>query len=143
LNNIQYELQEQYGDQVNYFFRNSNDSTKWADIVNKRGSGQQDDEDDWFGDDDDVDDMIKKGVIDCSLLQFLSERGDDDKQSVVSWGTGDTTYTEMMANKETSGTSTSSITLDTSTFSTEETSRRKSLVKQRLIEKHHAAHEIE
>lgn len=142
LNNIQNELQEQYGDQVNYFFHNNNDSTEWADIVNKRVSGQED-EDDWFDDDDDVDDMIKKGVIDCSFLQFLSERGDDDKQSVVSWGTGDTTYTEMMANKETSGTSTSSITLDTSTLSTEETTRRKSLVKQRLFEKNLADHEIE
>lgn len=62
---------------------------------------------------------------------------------MASWGTGDTTYTEMMVNKDASGTSTSSITLDTSSVSTEEIIRKKSLVKQCLIEKQLTDHEME
>lgn len=57
------------------------------------GNKTQEEDDDWFDEEDDTEELVKKGIIDRSFLQFLSEGIDDsDKQSVASWGTGDTAY---------------------------------------------------
>lgn len=143
LNNIEDTLREEYGDGVSYFFLKGNDNySSWAATSDRRPT-DQDDDDDWFDEDDDMEEMIKKGVVDSSFLQFLSAKSDDDRQSVASWGTGDTTYTEIMTNKDTVGTTTSSITLDNSALSVGETNRRRALVRARLIEHNVLQEEIE
>ena len=57
--------------------------------------GQDDDDDNWFQDDD-IDGMIKSGVLKSDFIQFLKgESTEEDKESVLSWGTGETNYTEL------------------------------------------------
>lgn len=87
--------------------------------------------------------MVKKGVVDSSFLTFLAEKVEDDRQSIASWGTGGTTYTEIIKYKDMSETDTSSITQDTPKAAVEEINRRKALVRARLIEKNVTHQEID
>lgn len=79
--------------------------------------------------------MVEKGIDDSSFLQFLSEQVEDDRKSVASWGTGETTYTEIVTTQETSNTTTRrSITSGGTAFlSTEEQEKRKGIVQVRLL----------
>jgi hypothetical protein len=130
-NNLKDELLEVYGPAINQFFHDTN--TGWLDAVKNPVQTQPDDEDDWFEDDDDIDDVVKRGLVDSTFLQFFSAKDDDeDKSSVASWGTGNTTYTEIMTVKENSSTGTSVITQDSNNVSVEEVEKRRDIVRVRL-----------
>ena len=74
--------------------------------------------------------MIEKGIVDSSFLQFLNKKGDeDDKQSLASWGTGETTYTELVNGQKANDTSTSSITNDSTLTLLEERESRITSIK--------------
>lgn len=134
LRDIKAVLEEKYGSEINQFFREERVS-QWLEAVTRRNV-VQDDEDDWFDDEDDVDEMIKKGLVDSTFLQFLAGKVDEsDRQSVASWGTGDTTYTEICATHTTSSTITSSITQEQSTKTEEEVNLCKTQVQKKLLEK--------
>jgi hypothetical protein len=77
----------------------------------------------------------KRVLLIAPFLTFLAEKVEDDRQSIASWGTGGTTYTEIITNKDMSETDTSSITQDTPKAAVEEINRRKALVRARFIEK--------
>jgi hypothetical protein len=134
LDNMQVMLCDKYGDEVNQFFAAIHIHDGWADGANRNMMGQ-DDEDDWFDDEDDIEEMVRKGIVDSSFLQFLSEKVEEDRQSVASWGTGETTYTEIVtAAPEISNTTTSSITSSgTPNLSMEEQEKRKGIVRVRLL----------
>lgn len=134
LNDIMDDMVEQYGQEVKQFFKDNTVSSQWLDAVT-RGDKTQDDEEDWFDDDDDIEEMVKKGLVDSTFLNFLAGNVDDsDKQSVASWGTGETTYTEICSTQITSSTTTSSITQDNSSGKSKEVEKCKILVKEKLLE---------
>jgi hypothetical protein len=134
LDNIQDTLCALYGDEVNQFFGVVHTPEGWAEVAGRYKQQEQEDDENWFDDEDDIDDMVEKGIIDSSFLQFLSEQVEDDRKSVASWGTGETTYTEIVATQETSNTTTSSITSGGPAFlSTEEQEKRKGIVQVRLL----------
>jgi hypothetical protein len=79
-------------------------------VVNSNKT-QQEEEDDWFEEEDDIDDLVKKGLIEPAFLQFLTGKDNEsDRQSVASWGTGDTAYTEIVDNKDNTSTVSSNLT---------------------------------
>lgn len=130
-NNLYDHLYEVYGPAIKRFFQDN--STGWVDAVKTPVQTIQDDEDDWFEDDDDIDEAIAKGVIDSTFLRFFTTKDDEgDKSSVASWGTGNTTYTEIIAGKEHSSTGTSEITQESNNVSSEEVEKRRDIVRVRL-----------
>jgi hypothetical protein len=83
-------LTEKYGSQVEQFFKEDNERPSWARAITRTLQPPEDD-DDWFDEEDDIADMVSKGIVDSSFLQFLAGKVDeDDKNLVASWGTGDT-----------------------------------------------------
>lgn len=126
-NNLRDNLYETYGSDINQFFHDQ--STGLLDVVKTSVPLQQDDEDDWFDDDDDIDAVVRSGLVDSTFLRFFGEASDEtDKSSVASWGTGDTTYTEIIASRENSSTGSSAITQESNTIMTEEIETRKDIV---------------
>jgi hypothetical protein len=135
LNNMKETLYDQYGPDIDQFFRDDTSKSSWAVAVSRNVNNQEDD-DDWFDDDEDITEMVNKGIVDSSFLQFLAGKADeDDKQSVASWGTGDTAYTEICTNIENTDTSTSSITQEPQSMSEDEKDKRKDIVRVRLMMK--------
>lgn len=129
-NNIRDDLTDIYGAAINHFFRDVNNG--WLNAV-KSSVTPHDDEDDWFEDDDDIDDVVKKGLVDSTFLRFFGGESDDkDKSSVASWGTGNTTYTEIVATKENSSTGISSITQESNVISPDEMEKKRDIVRVRL-----------
>jgi hypothetical protein len=136
VNNLRELLTEQYGTEVTKFFvEPQNEGTyswKSATMRNKTNH-TNDDDDDWFEEEDDIDELVTKGLVDGSFLQFLTEGMDDnDKHSVASWGTGDTAYTEIITTHETGTAVNSSITYDSPKLTNEEVFKRTQMVKERL-----------
>jgi hypothetical protein len=132
-NNIRDTLHDIYGSEIDKFFLDARRDTGWRDIVVNTNQ-YKDDEDDWFDDEDDIDEVVKRGIIDSSFIHFFGTKKDeDDKLSVVSWGTGNTTYTEMVATKDTGSTGISSITQESTKLSDEDIDTRKDIVKVRLL----------
>ena len=79
----------------------------------------------------------KKGLIDPAVIQFLTGnmKGDEtDRQSVASWGTGDTEYTEIVEQQDSSSTVSSSITQEPSLEVMQDIQRKKELVIDKLKE---------
>jgi hypothetical protein len=133
IDNLRDTLIEKYGSEVNQFFKDDKVRPSWAMAITQNTKTPEDD-DDWFDDDDDIADMVSKGIVDSSFLHFLAGKiDDDDKNSVASWGTGDTTYTEICTNIETTDTSTSSITHEPPSMEEEEKAKRKDIVRVRLM----------
>lgn len=99
--------------------------------------GEHDDDDDgWFQDDDEIDDMIKKGDLKIEFIQFLNGKHEEgDRESMVSWGTGNTNYTDLETVEPNPVTSTaaSSIT-DSAETTVQEITSRKNLVREQLVE---------
>lgn len=90
INNLRNTLTEKYGSQVEQFFKEDNERPSWARAITRTLQPPEDD-DDWFDEEDDIADMVSKGIVDSSFLQFLAGKDDeDDKNLVASWGTGDT-----------------------------------------------------
>lgn len=144
LADIKETLVDKYGIEVEKFFIDEKTTRQtWTNIVT--AGTNQDDDDNWFDDDEDyIEIMIEKGIVDSSFLQFLQKKDDDsEKQSVASWGTGETTYTELVNIQRTHDTSTSSLTNDSSLTMAEEKQRRISGVKAKLKEKGIDEEEIE
>lgn len=134
--NVRDDLNEKYGEAIdNFFAKDTFTERAWIKAL-KTGQSQDDDEN-WFDDEDDyIDLMIEKGIVDSAFLQFLNKKGDDDdKQSVASWGTGETTYTELVNVQKANDTSTSSITNDSTLTLLEERESRITKVKELLKEK--------
>jgi hypothetical protein len=134
--NLQDTLFDKYGPNVNMFFDNKQTSSTWRDAALGKLQTQEED-DDWFDDDDDIDEVVKKGIVDSTFLQFFNSNEDDEeKKSVASWGTGNTTYTEIITTQESYGTAQSSITQDTPLPpSEEEIEKKKAIVRVRLMMK--------
>jgi hypothetical protein len=111
LANLKEELYDTYGPDIEQFFNYSRTSQNWTEVITGKHL-QQDEEDDWFEDDDDIDEVVNNGFVDSTFLLFFKTSSDqeEDKQSVASWGTGNTTYTEIVTTQETTGTINSSIT---------------------------------
>lgn len=88
-------LFDKYGQETDKFFNNDRTSKEcWVEVVNSNKT-QQEEEDNWFKEEDDIDDLVKKGLIEPAFLQFLTGKDNEsDQQSVASWGTGDTAYTD-------------------------------------------------
>lgn len=65
---------------------------------------------------------MQKGVLKDDFVKFLQdENSDDEKDSVVSWGTGHTTYTEIVTKpSQTVLTDSSTITPESATISNQE-----------------------
>jgi hypothetical protein len=132
-NDLRETLFDKYGSEITKFFLNPRRDTGWRDIVVSTNQ-YQDDEDDWFDEDDDIDDIVKKGLVDSNFIQFFGNKPDeDDKASVASWGTGNTAYTEIVTSKDTGNTGISSITQESGTLHNEEIEKRKDIVKVRLL----------
>lgn len=122
-------LEDEYGEVVEQFF------------VDRRSDQQatvnypenDDDDDQWFQDDD-IDKMIKTGILKDDFIQFLNGNVEDkDKQSVLSWGTGDTNYTDLETiTKDSASLGVSSITPESEFLSEAEVKERYSRVKDRL-----------
>lgn len=133
-NNLRDNLFDKYGPDINCFFNDSKVRTGWKDAVITGNTLAIDEDDDWFDDDDNIEDIVKKGLVDSTFLQFFGNKNDDeDKQSVASWGTGNTAYTEIITPRENSSTVDSSITPDTSTISHDEKEKKKEIVPVRLM----------
>jgi hypothetical protein len=138
-------MEEIYGKEIEKFFMlASQDSySERRHETNSKASPQEDD-DNWFDDDDEMEELVKKGIIDSSFLQFLAEGTDEmDKMSVVSWGTGNTTYTEIITTQDTIGTVNSSITHESLVLPTDEIERRRDIVKARLLHRGISDDEVE
>ena len=129
-------LFDAYGPEIDKFFEDYQMGLSYWDAAQGRPRNiNQEDDDDWFEEEDDIDDLIKRGIVDTSFIQFLSgQQNTSDKESVVSWGTGDSTYTELVENQtlSTSGTL-SSITQDPINIGTEDIAQRKGMVKELLM----------
>jgi len=134
--NLKDALYDKYGPDIEQFFDDQRPSQNWKEAL-VSNQQQQDEEDDWFEDDDDIDEVVKKGFVDSTFLQFFKGTSDqeEDKQSVASWGTGNTAYTEIVTTQGPTGTVNSSITQDTPPLSAEEIDKKKSIVRVRLIMK--------
>lgn len=103
-------LFDKYGHEIEKFFNNERKSNEWVEVVNSTKTTLDDDEN-WFEDDDDMDELVKKGLIDPAFIQFLTgQEIDTDRQSIASWGTGDTAYTEIVENRDSTSTVSSAIT---------------------------------
>jgi len=142
MGNIKEYLVDVYGIEVEHFFsEEKNMDQPWMRALT---SGTQDDDENWFDEDEDyVEIMIEKGIVDSSFLQFLNKNGEDsDKQSVASWGTGETAYMEMVNVQPTNDTSTSSLT-ESTTITTGEKQERIQKVKTILQTKGLLESEIE
>jgi hypothetical protein len=128
LRNLREQLFELYGQEIQTFFTKEHVSTDWVDAVTNNKSSI-DDDDNWFDDDDDMDELVKKGLIDPAFIQFLKGHDSEmDRQSVASWGTGDTTYTEMVENQDNTSTVSSAITQESSLEAQKEIIRKKDSV---------------
>jgi hypothetical protein len=131
--NLKDSLMDTYGPEIEHFFiRDQTDNKPWRSaLVNN----VQEEEDNWFDDEEnEIEIMIEKGLLDSEFLSYLQSKGDDtDKQSVLSWGTGETAYTEIVASQITNDTSTSSLTNDSLLITPEERKRRIALVKDNLL----------
>jgi hypothetical protein len=119
---------DRYGPEINIFFADERKHQLWDEIV-KNNKTNQDDEDDWFDEEDDIDELVKQGLIEPSFIQFLQGKDEDnDKQSVASWGTGNTTYTELMENQESVVTVNSALTQDSMALGTQDTQGKRQVV---------------
>lgn len=131
LTNLRHTLYEEYGTDINQFFIPENDQATWRNIVTARQQ-TTDDDNDWFDDDEDIEEMVRQGIVDSSFLQMFKKNGSadqDDKDSVVSWGTGKTAYTVIVANQDTDDTVNSSLTSDKNILIEEEKERRIDIVR--------------
>jgi len=137
-------LTDTYGPDIEHFFVSNHDEDQtWR---NAYVSSSKEEDDNWFdNDENEIEILIEKGILDNNFLAFLNSKvGESDKQSVVSWGTGDTAYTEMVTTHASSGTgNTSSLTNDSSPFTTAEKKHRIGLVKQKLLSKGISSDEFE
>jgi hypothetical protein len=134
VHNVRDKLFDKYGPEIDYFFSREGGSKEWVEAVNSNKQ-TQDDDDDWFDDEDDNDELVKKGLIDPAFVQFLSGKEVDiDRQSVASWGTGDTAYTEIFDNQDSSGTVNSSITQESSLEVLQDIEKKKEIVNNKLKE---------
>jgi hypothetical protein len=143
-NNLRDDLFDKYGEEIEYFFLNKRINSQWKDAVTNRQ--QMDEEEDWFDDDDDIDEVVKKGLVDSTFLKFFTNsklETNDDKQSVASWGTGNTAYTEIVTTQETTSTVDSSITQESPKLSDEEIAKKKDIVRVRLLIKGIQDEEVE
>lgn len=135
LNNIKDVMYDKFGQDVNQFFTLEDESNSWKHIVaSKRNVA--DDDDDWFDDDEDIEELVKQGIVDSSFLEMFKDKevgNSDEKDSVVSWGTGKTAYTEIVTNQETAETVNSSLTSDKNNLSEVEKEKRMDIVKVRLL----------
>jgi predicted CopG family antitoxin len=132
IQNARESLVDKYGSEIDYFFNKEGGSKEWVDAVNSNKQTQEDDED-WFEEEDDIDELVKKGLIDPAFVQFLKgDEVDTDRQSVASWGTGDTTYTEIVDNHDSSGTVGSSITQESSFEALQDIQKKKETVIDKL-----------
>jgi hypothetical protein len=132
INNVRHELFNRFGPEIDHFFNKDEKSKEWVEVVNSTKQAQ-DEDDDWFEDEDDLDDLVKKGLIDPSFIQFLAGKEDKtDRQSVASWGTGDTAYTEIIGNQDASGTVSSSITQESSLEILHDIQKKKEIVIEKL-----------
>lgn len=124
VNNLHDTLLDRFGPSVNQFF--TKNTNHWAEVVKIQ---PQDNKDNWFDDDDDIDEVINKGLVDSTLLPFFGGTQEkDDKSSVASWGTGNTTYTEIVStNKDNGSTRVSSITQDSSVIQHDMLGKRKDM----------------
>jgi hypothetical protein len=128
IRNVRDHLFDKYGPEVDHFFHKDSTSKEWVEAVNNNKSTQEDD-DDWFEEDDDIDELVKKGLIDPSFIQFLKGQDNEkDSQSEASWGTGDTTYTEIVDHNDAAGTVNSSITQESSLEILQDIQKKKDLV---------------
>jgi hypothetical protein len=121
--------------EIDHFFSNERASKEWVEVINS-SKIPQDDNDDWFDDKDDIEDLVKKGLIDPSFIHFLKgkEREMDRQSKASSWGTGDTAYTEFVDNQDATGTVNSSITQESSFEVLQDIQRKKELVIDKLKE---------
>jgi type II secretory pathway pseudopilin PulG len=131
LTNLRHTLYEEYGTDINQFCIPENDQATWRNIVTARQQ-TTDDDNDWFDDDEDIEEMVRQGIVDSSFLQMFKKNGSadqDDKDSVVSWGTGKTAYTVIVANQDTDDMVNSSLTSDKNILIEEEKERRMDIVR--------------
>jgi hypothetical protein len=135
-NNLKDDLYDKYGPEIESFFQDSRSTTSWSDAARSKYVSQED-EDDWFDDDDDIDKVVSKGFVDSTFLRFFESKEDneEDKQSIASWGTGNTAYTEIVTTQVTNNTVDSSITHDTPIISDDEIEKKKAIVRVRLMMK--------
>jgi len=138
-------LFDNYGPEINVFFDDEQTRMSYWDAVQgKPKQVSQEDDDDWFEDEDDIDELVKKGIVDTSFIQFLSGQQDgSDKESVVSWGTGNSAYTEMVDNQPSTSGKLSEITQETTNTEVEILNQRKDLVKDILIKQGVQSEEID
>jgi hypothetical protein len=128
-------LFDKYGQEIEKFFSNERSSNTWAEVVNSKKITSEDN-DNWFEDDDEMDDLVKKGLIDPAFIQFLTEQDiETDRQSVASWGTGATAYTEMVEHRDNSSTVSSAITQESALEVQQEILQKKEKVIELLKEK--------
>lgn len=129
LRNLQATLTEKYGNEVNKFF----ESKQSINSSSQSEQAEEDDDDSWFRDDD-LDKKIKSGILQNDFIQFLQGNvDDDDKSSALSWGTGETNYTELETiTKDSVSNVVSSITPGSNSITNEEIQERKELVRTTL-----------
>lgn len=126
--NLKDNMFDKYGPEINIFFADERKHQTWDEIV-KNNKTNQDDDDDWFDEEDDIDELVKQGLIEPSFIQFLQGKEEDnDKQSVASWGTGNTAYTELMDNQESVVTVNSALTQDSTALGTQDTQGKRQVV---------------
>jgi hypothetical protein len=142
--NLKDRLTDKYGQDIErFFFKDRSQNSGWRDALMNTTQTQEDD-DDWFDDDEEIEEVVKKGLIDSTFLHFFSGNADeDDKESVASWGTGNTAYTEIVMTKETGSTGTSSITNDSHKLPDAEIEKRRDIVRVRLKLKNVPEEEID
>jgi hypothetical protein len=134
------DLEAKYDRSLDHFFIATENYQRDTKLVR-----QTDNDDDWFKDDF-FDKMITSGSLKSEFIQFL--RGDDsnkDKESIASWGTGDTAYTDIVAStsgKEVLLTDTSTITPDSTGVSETELLSRKGRIQEQLEKKNISQEDI-
>jgi hypothetical protein len=74
IRNIQDTLFDKYGPEICPFFADDKAVKEWVDVVNSN-KNTQDEEDDWFEEEDDIEDLVKKGLMDPSLVGSRSTVG--------------------------------------------------------------------
>jgi hypothetical protein len=140
LRNLRKDLEGKYDRSLDHFFIATETDQRDTKFVR-----QTDNDDDWFTDDF-FDKMITSGSLKSEFIQFL--RGDDsdkDKESIASWGTGDTAYTDIVVStsgKEVSLTDTSTITPDSTGVSETELLSQKGRIQEQLEKKNISQEDI-
>jgi hypothetical protein len=139
LQKIQEILEGKYGPMIRQFF------LKKGGTQEMNTPRQIENDDEWFNEDY-LDKMIITGKITNDFLKYLKDdENDSDKDSFVSWGTGDTTYTEIgtMVSKDLVTPDSSTITPDSVRVSVQETEDRKKQIRIQLQKEDISREEID